>query len=246
MPRRLARAILAAALTLITQAGPAQAPPAASAPVPVTADNFVRAESDLYFAAIVQKGGFGRFFHDREPAPIACADRHPHEPGHALFGRRLRPRCRPGRRSPCPMPAAASSRCRSSPQDHYTTGVSLRRRQAHPHAAGGRHALRRRGHPHAGRSGAAAGPGPGACAAGCDQGRAARQRTLRGAGLGSRKPGQGARAAARPRRHPSRHAPHVRHARGGRPGAAPHRQPPPPGAATPSGKRSTSTSCRPE
>ncbi len=70
MAYRLARSILAAALTLIMQAALAQTPPASSAPVPVTADNFVRAESDLYFAGIVRKSGFGRFFHDREPTPI--------------------------------------------------------------------------------------------------------------------------------------------------------------------------------
>jgi hypothetical protein len=38
--------------------------------VPVTADDFIRAESDLYFAAIVKKDGFGKFEHNREPTPI--------------------------------------------------------------------------------------------------------------------------------------------------------------------------------
>ncbi len=38
--------------------------------VPVTADNFVRAESNLYFGAVVKKDGFGKFEHDRAPAPI--------------------------------------------------------------------------------------------------------------------------------------------------------------------------------
>ncbi len=39
--------------------------------VPVTADNFVRAESDLYFAgAIKDAGGIGKFFHNREPTQI--------------------------------------------------------------------------------------------------------------------------------------------------------------------------------
>jgi hypothetical protein len=70
MANRFTRPILAAAFILIAQAGLAQAPPAAPAPVRVTADNFVRAESDLYFAAIAQRGGFGRFFHDRQPAAI--------------------------------------------------------------------------------------------------------------------------------------------------------------------------------
>ncbi|KAB0266263.1 DUF1254 domain-containing protein [Microvirga brassicacearum] len=38
--------------------------------VPVSVDNFPRAESDLYFAGIVKDGGIGAFFHHREPAPI--------------------------------------------------------------------------------------------------------------------------------------------------------------------------------
>ncbi|MFK4771722.1 DUF1254 domain-containing protein [Rhizobium sp. ZW T2_16] len=39
-------------------------------PVLVTADNFPRAESDLYFGSIVKDGGFGKFTHRREPATI--------------------------------------------------------------------------------------------------------------------------------------------------------------------------------
>src|SRR5580693_8496247 len=66
------------ALALICAAiGGAQAQPAAPAPapaastVPVTADNFARAESDLYFHSIaVKENAFGKFFHKREPAPI--------------------------------------------------------------------------------------------------------------------------------------------------------------------------------
>ena len=64
------------ALALIFAAiGGAQAQTAAPTPaantVPVTADNFTRAESDLYFHSIgVKEGGFGKFFHNREPAPI--------------------------------------------------------------------------------------------------------------------------------------------------------------------------------
>ena len=38
--------------------------------VQVTADNFVRAESDLYFGSIVKDGGFGKFNHKRELTPI--------------------------------------------------------------------------------------------------------------------------------------------------------------------------------
>ena len=41
-----------------------------SAEVAVNPDNFVRAESDLYFHNIVRDGGFGKFLHRREPAAI--------------------------------------------------------------------------------------------------------------------------------------------------------------------------------
>ena len=37
----------------------AQSPPDKT--VPVTADNFIRAESDLYFGNAVKEGGFGKF-----------------------------------------------------------------------------------------------------------------------------------------------------------------------------------------
>ncbi|MCI0664234.1 MAG: DUF1254 domain-containing protein, partial [Acidobacteria bacterium] len=39
-------------------------------PQPVTVENFVRAETDLYFGSVVKKGGFGKFDHNREPTPI--------------------------------------------------------------------------------------------------------------------------------------------------------------------------------
>lgn len=59
---------IAVALVLATAEG-SQAQPDGS-PVPVTADNFVRAESDLYFSGVVKNGGFGKFDHTREPAPL--------------------------------------------------------------------------------------------------------------------------------------------------------------------------------
>jgi hypothetical protein len=40
--------------------------------VPVTVDNFVRAESDVYLGSIAKRYGFGKFGHDREPAAIAA------------------------------------------------------------------------------------------------------------------------------------------------------------------------------
>ncbi|MGW9822508.1 hypothetical protein ACUXK4_005103 [Methylorubrum extorquens] len=48
-------------------AGPSDAK---GSPLPVTPDNFVRAESDLYFGNIVKDGGLGQFVHRREPAAI--------------------------------------------------------------------------------------------------------------------------------------------------------------------------------
>lgn len=36
----------------------------------VTVDNFVRAETDMYFARFAKEGGFGKFSHERELAPI--------------------------------------------------------------------------------------------------------------------------------------------------------------------------------
>src|SRR5215475_4341301 len=46
----------------------------AQSPVPVTVDNYNRAESDTSFAAIVKRGGFGKFVHNREPQPIETQD----------------------------------------------------------------------------------------------------------------------------------------------------------------------------
>jgi hypothetical protein len=48
----------------------AAAATASATPLPVTADNFIRAESDLYMGNIAKDGGFGKFTHRREPASI--------------------------------------------------------------------------------------------------------------------------------------------------------------------------------
>ncbi|MFZ0623714.1 MAG: DUF1214 domain-containing protein [Pseudolabrys sp.] len=55
---------------LLVAAPIAYAQTAAGPLIPVTADNFNRAESDLYFSRIVKNGGFGKFEHTREPAPL--------------------------------------------------------------------------------------------------------------------------------------------------------------------------------
>jgi len=51
---------------------PAPPPPAQACSdcIPVTPDNFVRAESDMYFSGVVKNGGFGKFDHTRDPAPL--------------------------------------------------------------------------------------------------------------------------------------------------------------------------------
>lgn len=41
-----------------------------SQPVPVTPDNFVRAETDLYFGNVLKRGGFGQFEHNRTALPL--------------------------------------------------------------------------------------------------------------------------------------------------------------------------------
>lgn len=59
-------ASLAAAGTVSAQASPGDK----SSSVPVTVDNFTRAESDVYFAAMNKDGAYGKLLHRREPAAI--------------------------------------------------------------------------------------------------------------------------------------------------------------------------------
>ena len=67
LPSRLVYALFA---TLALSSSVARAAPA-DKPIPVTPDNFVRAESDLYFSGVVKDGGFGKFVHRRQPTDIA-------------------------------------------------------------------------------------------------------------------------------------------------------------------------------
>ena len=63
--------LLLAATTnaILAQAQPAPQAPAGAA-VPVTPDNFNRAETDMIFAGGVERQGLGRFLHHREPISI--------------------------------------------------------------------------------------------------------------------------------------------------------------------------------
>ena len=62
--------VVSALPIMLTAIGGCVAQSPAAKPVTVTADNFVRAESDLYFGSIVKDGGLGRFTHRREVASI--------------------------------------------------------------------------------------------------------------------------------------------------------------------------------
>jgi hypothetical protein len=61
--------IYTSALALVAIYG-ARAQSPASNSIPVTVDNFVRAESDTYAANLVKEGGLGELHHHREPASI--------------------------------------------------------------------------------------------------------------------------------------------------------------------------------
>src|SRR5882672_8219102 len=61
-------ALQAIALTLAVIGAQGQTP--VDKGVPVTVDNFTRAESDLYLGNIAKDGGFGKLLHRREPASI--------------------------------------------------------------------------------------------------------------------------------------------------------------------------------
>ena len=58
-------------LATANNAALAQPQPAPQAPaIPVTVDNFRRAESDLVMGPIVKSGGFGKYVHHRELYPV--------------------------------------------------------------------------------------------------------------------------------------------------------------------------------
>ena len=56
------------AICAVEAQSPSPSPPGSF--VPVTVDNFIRAESDRAFAGIVQQNGFGKFNHSRELTPL--------------------------------------------------------------------------------------------------------------------------------------------------------------------------------
>jgi hypothetical protein len=58
------------ALALILATGGGQSQAIAADAVPVTVDNYVRAESDLYFSGVIKDFGFGKVGFNREMTPV--------------------------------------------------------------------------------------------------------------------------------------------------------------------------------
>ena len=59
-----------AALSFALAGTAAAAQPSTSAPQPVTIETYNRAQTDAYFAGVAKSGGFGKFRHGRELAPV--------------------------------------------------------------------------------------------------------------------------------------------------------------------------------
>src|SRR5262245_33523289 len=66
---KMALGISALSITLAATSSAHAQSPSGNA-IPVTVDNFVRAESDLYMGNMVKEGGLGKLHHRREPARI--------------------------------------------------------------------------------------------------------------------------------------------------------------------------------
>jgi hypothetical protein len=99
------------ALATLTLINGTQAQSRAGNAVPVNPDNFIRAESDLYFGKIVKDGSFGKFTHNRELTPIdkQLVVRTNRD---TLFPLRFLILMRGPSRSPCLMQGSASCQCR--------------------------------------------------------------------------------------------------------------------------------------
>ena len=68
--RTLRSPVAALIVAALSTTALAQTPSPTGNPVPVTADNFVRAESDVYLSGVAKDYGFGKIGHNRKPAAI--------------------------------------------------------------------------------------------------------------------------------------------------------------------------------
>jgi hypothetical protein len=77
--------------------------------VPVTVDNFERAETDMYFASLVRRGpGVGKFEHMRELRSVELPGVRPNRD--TLYSEAIFDPTPDRSRSRCPMPASGSGR----------------------------------------------------------------------------------------------------------------------------------------
>jgi hypothetical protein len=71
MKPRVMAVLSSSALAAVCLTSQSLAQQSGGRPVPVTVENFIRAESDLYFSAVALKeGGFGNYEHKREVSPV--------------------------------------------------------------------------------------------------------------------------------------------------------------------------------
>ena len=116
----------------------------------VTADNFIRAETDRTFAGIEKQGGFSKFLHFRE---LSSIDNHTLSAPTATHF--IRWCVRPQRRTGDNLPARCGQSLHNDDRDRRRSlrvHGRLWDRRPHSHQRGDRHALRPGGNPHPGRS----------------------------------------------------------------------------------------------
>ena len=188
--------------------GAAQAAPD-DKPIPVTPDNFPRAELDLYFSGVVKDGGFGKFMHRREPTPIAkqTVIRMNRDTLYsaAVFDLDAGP-------VTITLPDAGKRflSMQVIDEDEYSPEVVYGAVVRTLTARGDRHTLRHRRRTHPRRSERSEGRRGGPRAAGRDPDQPARRtRNIQNSQLGRVDPSQGARRPAQPRVDRSRHQGHV-------------------------------------
>ena len=192
-------------------------------PVTVTAENFARAESDLYFGGVVKDGGFGKFHHNRELTPldrqtVIRMNRDTLYSG-AVFDLDAGP-------VTITLPDAGKRfmSMQVIDEDHFTPDVYYGRGVHTLDRKSDRYSLRDYGHPNARRPRRPEGPGRGPQAPGRHQGRAGGPGQVRGDELGPGQPEEDAGFAVDARLDVARLQANVRCERRGRPGATSHRE----------------------
>jgi hypothetical protein len=74
------RTLICATLSLATTSSVALAQPTSGIDVLVTVDNYIRAQSDIYFGQTAKVGAFGKFRHGRESRAGRQAEHHSAQP----------------------------------------------------------------------------------------------------------------------------------------------------------------------